>query len=349
MTLPKIARDNGPRLFVVGLLAAFSAWYAWRAVHPDSGSQLRFRSTVHMGTQRQTRRIWHTWSMVQTTFINHKIVALPAYGHLIRGDKLLLLDGSNYKMVRLDPSGELDVDAAFGKELVDSHSSFIPITDLASENGNRIWFCNPNRGVATWEHGGTIEQPLPLNIRPMRLTAARNRIFMTLANSDQAFAIYDNDGRLIQKFGEFVERQRQLPLLLDGAVAVDSEKQAFFFAPRYEGFLASYSLDGAPNFLIKTVDEPPLPLIPTDETGVYRHAPLSIQVASLSAFEGKLYVLINEGNADQHNSFFDVYDERDGSYLFSSKMNGRYSQIIPGETALYALGQDGIEIWRAHQ
>jgi len=271
----------------------------------------------------------------------------PAYSHICHEDKLVVLDAIRYAVQEISPAGRINGSVALTPAIL--LQSSMPLTAIAPQEDGTTWICNPNGSVVGFLRDGRVQRTLPHDVKAMRLDVSKDRLIVTLVNSNQLFAIYTTNGQIVKKFGEFLENQNQMPLLVDGWLTVDELQQSFFFAPRYAGFLASYGLDGTQRFLVQTMDASPLPRFRLNEKGALLFPSLSKKVSYLASREGKLYVLMNQQGSsldDKQNSSLDIYDSSDGSYLFSTILPGHYTEIAMGSNTVYTLGANGIDVWK---
>lgn len=335
----------GGALFAVSISAPMTAMpYSEQEIQP------KFRSGAVPQRQVHSTRVWERWNWRKLRSVGSGDGSEGlAYAHMGPGDSLMVYDAINYTVRRISPGAGLPENIAVPPEVF--RRTTLSLTDLApAEDGSTIWACNPNGSITGFDRDGGIQYTLPRTIRGMRLAVFKDRLITTLAGSEYLFGAYTRATKTIAQFGEFLDEQSKIPILTDGWLAADTSQQAFYYAPRYDGFLASYKLDGTPRFLIQTVESLPLPKRRRKADGLVLYPTLLTVISCISARAGKLYVLVNHagaGGPGTEPSVLDIYSTKDGSYLSSAVLPCHYTEIALGRGAGYTLGPAGVDVCAA--
>jgi len=333
----------GGVLFALALLRLAAAPYA------DQAAQLKFRSGVTPRRQARPDRVWDPWGWrkLRSIALSGSLEG-PVYPHIAADDSLVVYDAPNYAVRRISPAGVMRESIAIPAEVF--LRTTVSLTDVApAEDGAIIWGCNPNGNITGFDRAGRVLYTLPRTARGMRLAVFRDRLIATQVGSEHLFGAYTKEGRTVAQFGEVLEEQPNSLVLTDGWLAADASQQAFYYAPRYDGFLASYKINGASMFLVQTIDALPLPTLGRRADGGVNYPTLLASVSYIAARGDKLYVLVNRGGVvgepSAEPTTLDTYSARDGSYLSSSVMPGRYIGIALGHGVGYTIGAAGVDIW----
>ena len=342
--------STGGRKLFWGMAAVVAGCAAWRlpplAIR-DGEAQPKLKASSTPLPQRQRERTWRAveWERVATLGATEGLGA-PAFMRPGPQDSVTVLDGSSYTITKLSPAGKIV--ARFGIPDHVLRASTIPLTDMTSSEDGTTWVCNPNGRVVGFLSDGRIRYTLPDTAHAFKAVIVKDRLVLMLTpTSNQLFAIYTPEGRVVRTFGEFLEGQQRVGIVLAGSLTADTVAESIFFAPAYGGFLASYNLDGTRRFLVQTVDAPPPPKLQRTKSGGLKYQRLTtLQLSSLNVFEDNVYALVSlSGGPGGGRTVLDVYSERDGSYLHSIALPERCNGVALGRGFLHTGSAKGVTVW----
>ncbi|BBM69237.1 hypothetical protein [Rhodothermus marinus] len=167
---------------------------------------------------------------------------------------------------------------------------------------------------------------------------------------DALFELYrleSRDGRYrlvyLDRFGEFLERQETVSLLLDGLITgVDS---FFVYTPRRIGWIAAFRPNGDLKYYRTTIEPVPIPKLVQRGSAqwVDRSAPSSTYATSVD----RQYVYLYKGrNADKTFYQIDVYDAQTGTYRFTIPFPEWAGMLYVRDSLIYASQDTVVTIRR---
>ncbi|HEX3551805.1 MAG TPA: hypothetical protein VIA62_01075 [Thermoanaerobaculia bacterium] len=326
------------------------------AVGRFSGSRREVQPALRVQPRWQTKHA-RTW---QERSFDQPLVIAPAAGVRLarpvslkvdRSGDVLVLDWSDASVRRFSPSGQPGVSYHLPPGTPGGNPE-----DFDVDAGGNVWICYHDAGtVASFEPGGKLLATWHFARNPHRIMSAGSAgsagndglvIFAADAGRD-LFARYSPRGELAGGFGRLLAGDSQDLLALDGDVARDGAG-GFVYAAAHTGLLASYSLNGEPRFLVRTIDPVALPKIVATAGGSRKIAPGSPFAAlTVSVSGGLIHVLADLPSRKGGSSrAFDVYDDRDGGYLYSFHAPEQTAFALVAGDRLYTIRDDVVTRWR---
>ncbi len=311
-------------------------------------------------SQKKHARSWQERSFVKTMVIAPAAgvrLARPVSLKEDRSGDVLVLDWSDASVRRFSPSGRPGVSYHLPPGTAGGNPE-----DFDVDAAGNVWICYHDAGtVASFEPGGRLRKTWHLASNPHRVIFAGSAgsagsagegglvVFAADAGRD-LFARYSAQGELVGGFGRLLAGGSQDLLTLDGDVARDGRDDAggFVYAAAHTGLLASYTLNGEPRFLVRTIDPVALPKIVAASGGSQKIAPGSpLAALTVSVSGGLIHVLADLPSLQGGSSrAFDVYDNRDGSYLYSVHTPEPTAFALVAGDRVYTIRDDVVTRWR---
>jgi hypothetical protein len=296
--------------------------------------------------QAAAGRVWKEYAFEKKLGLDPSLdpsaVKDPVFLRVGAAGEIYLLDWADYRIKMYSPEGKLL--KTFGTERGVGEGGLSNPTSFSVRPDGSLWVCDPSqRSIQRFSPDGGAQVLRPQS--PVHRVAAVGDVMVTMAppGDDTLFEVYDSTGSRLGSFGHIIKNQRDRGLTLDGSVAGDNESRGFVYAGRYMPVIAGYGLDGEQRFLVRTIDgaDPPQAMFVEGRQKLKPSLPNLTR--SLSIAGDKLYVL---GGA----KVMDVYDKRDGTYLFSLKLPIACKDIVVRSDHVYAVAKGGaVRVWRIKQ
>jgi hypothetical protein len=301
--------------------------------------------------QRGHVRIWQERSFVKTLGLAPNAAARLVRPLSLKEDRsgdLLILDWSAAAVRRFSPDGQPRISYALPPGAPRGNPD-----DFDVDAAGNVWICYHDTGaVVELDPGGRLLNTWHLASSPHRVLAAApagdGGLVILAGNSGRfLFHRYSPQGELVGGFGQLLTGDSQDLLTLDGDVARDGAG-GFVYAAAHAGLLASYTLNGEPRFLVRTIDPVEMPKIVQESGHPIKIAPGSRLAALTVSISGDLiYVLVDlpvlmggPGRA------LDVYSNRDGQYLYSFHAPEQTPFTLVAGDRLYTIRDDVVTRWR---
>jgi hypothetical protein len=327
----------GALSFAIGYI--FNPPEAFVEVHPT------FLKDASPKPQPVGVRTWREYQFDKLLVIDSTAVAQPMVMQLDRAGNIYILDWSDFRIKMFSPNGALVKTFGEGK------GSFTNPTDFAVGSTGEVWVCDPpQRKITGFNADGGVMRTISPQRAVDRITLADNRLIaMASPGGTTLFEIYSPSGERLKTFGELIENQPEYGIALDGNVIVDEERQRFFYGSLYAGMLAAYDIQGQQRFIAQTIDGISLPVVQIMSRGIKVQSNSPLAILGIRVLGDQLYVLSGstvstDGNAKAQ--IMDVYDKRDGTYLFSFRLPLACSDILIQSDRLYTLGKDEVTGWQ---
>lgn len=323
----------GPR---VGVKAVRSA-PEWRKMTP---------SLQH---QRATSRLWKK-------LVFRKLFTLGENGALGFGDapkvkldplgNLYVVDYRRFSIKKYDPTGRLL--GVYGNGKGGQPGSFDSITDVGASPDGDVYVADVVRGTVTMFSSqarllNTFKPQIPI----YRLVSIEpdNTVVMFPPGRDSLFGVITRDGRLVSKFGSFLENPLD-GIVLDGVTARAGGSR-FVYAPFFLGWLAVFSDSGELKVLAETMNRPAIPAVNHGADGsVWIDQDVQISTQSLSVVGDQIFLLSGTPSGSRTSSVVDVYQLSDGQYQYSFELPEKTISLLVMQDIAYTLGSGTIACWR---
>lgn len=295
--------------------------------------------------QPARERIWKEYAFEELTALSPAVVTKPAILRADEAGRIYVLDWADLRIKMFSPEGNLLKTLGEGKGR--GAGAFVNPTSFSVGAGGDVWISDPlQRRITRFDTDGKAWTTVPQS--PVdRLTVAGDVLITMAPPSNTAlFAVYNLSGENLKSFGELIEDQYKNGLVLDGNVVADGAGREFIYGGRYAGVLARYSADGERRFIVQTIDGTPPPgILSVGESQKLKPSgPLAVM--SMSIVGDELYVLSGTRADGAGGQVMDVYDKRDGNYLFSLKLPTACTEAVVLAGRVYTLGDKGVTVWR---
>lgn len=292
-------------------------------------------------------RVWRERSFVRTLSLSPGAGAPLSRPLSLKEDRsgdLLVLDWSAGGVRRFSPDGK---PGAFYRSPLGTPAA--SPDDFDVDAVSNVWICSHDTGtVVELDPAGKPLASWHLANGPHRVLAPGQGHLVVFASDPgpDLFGRYSEKGKLLDGFGRLLAGDLQDTLALDGDVARDGD--GLVYAATHAGLLAAYRLDGDLRFLVRTIDPVELPKILESPNGERRVAPGSPFAAlAVSVSGGRIHVLVDAPAPDGGpGRALDVYDDRDGRYLYSFHAPERASFALVSGDRLYTIRGDEVTRWR---
>ncbi|HEY0174591.1 MAG TPA: hypothetical protein VGB98_26480 [Pyrinomonadaceae bacterium] len=303
------------------------------------------------GNQPAAGRVWREHAFEKVHALSPTAVTRPT---LMRSDdagNIYVLDWADLRIKKFSPDGNLL--KVFGEGKGTGAGAFANPTGFSVGAGGEVWVCDPRqRRITRFDSEGGARTIAPQSAVDRIAAVGDVLVTMSPPRKDAFIEVYNLSGERLKSFGEMIEDQYEMGAVLDGTVVSAGENQEFIYGSMYTGALARYGAGGERRFVVRTIDGVPPPKILT--TGatqeIQPNSPLAVM--SLSVLGDELYVLSGvraDGTSGAGAQVLDVYDKRDGNYLFSLKLPVDCMEAIVRAGYVYTLGRDGVTVWRFRQ
>lgn len=258
-----------------------------------------------------------------------------------------VVDGADWTVKQFSPEGRFV--RSYGNGGGRGPGELASITDLEFGRDGRLWVADESaRRIHLFSPGGELLRSVPTEVAPYRLAGfgPGRMVTLMLVGSDHLFGVIDRQGRLVESFGEFLDRQREHGFALDGFLSPDG-RGGFVYAGLYAGILAAYSGKGELRYLKSTIGGLAPPRLFRDAQGkrwVDREAPIS--ALSLSVSGDAIHLVSSFDSGARRLGVLDTYALADGSYLHSRRTpEGCAHAAVHGEH-LFTLGEIDVTQWK---
>jgi hypothetical protein len=298
--------------------------------------------------QHTAERVWKEPAFEKMFAIDSASVKEPMILQVDSAGNPYVLDWSDFKVKQFSLDGKML--RAFGDET--GRDPFVNPTAFSIDGSGNVWVADPQQQrIKVFNADGNSHSITPPNAI-YRVAAAPNSLFtMAAPGNKKLFEIYDLSGRQLKAFGEYLADQSEKGLILDGNIVSD-ENRGFIYGARYMSILGAYDSEGNQRFFVQTIDGIPQPTL-LDIEGKKRIKPESKpSVLSMSIAGNELYVLSGirfDGKTGNGGQTLDVYDKREGRYLFSLKLPFACKSALVRSDYLYTLAKGEITVWRFKQ
>lgn len=301
--------------------------------------------------QAAAGRVWKEYSFEKLLTLGPSAVTKPVIVRVADTGDIYTLDWADLRIKKLSPDGKLL--RSFGDGKGTGAGAFTNPTSFSVTPGGELWVCDPlQRKLAHFEPNGTVDVVTPRDAVDRVAVLGDALVTMAPPGNNALFEVYSPSGKQLRSFGEFLQNQPEQGIILDGAIVGDADSGGFVYGGRHIGVIAGYGVDGGRRFVAHTIDDTPLPKVlnidgrlKVKPTGAPSVMSLSIQGNYLYALSGT-QAETTDGASVQ---VMDVYDKRDGNYLFSLKLPDTCIEAVVHADRIYVLNSEGITMWRFRQ
>lgn len=300
--------------------------------------------------QSTVGRTWRQFNFEKANAVGSTSVKEPTLMRVDESGNIYVLDWSDLRIKEFSPEGKLF--KTFGGEK-GTNDAFVNPTGFSIGPAGEIWVCDPRQQrIKGFYADGNTQTVTPRSAIDRVAALGDALITMAPPGNNKLFEVYDLSGKWLRSFGEFVKDQSETGIVLDGSIIGDTENRGFIYGGRYTGLIAAYDADGKQRFIVQTIDGVTLPSI-LDVEGRRKPNPNATQsVLSMSIVGNALYVLSGvraDGTGRPGGRVLDVYDKRDGHYLFSLNLPVACWEAVVGPNYIYTLDNHEVAVWRFRQ
>ena len=337
-------------VLILAVLAVFmSLSYAIGFVTDRSPKMVELQTAFLSGerapkAQPTTVRVWRKPAFEKKAVLNSTSLKNPEKMQANNNGNIFVLDWSDLRVKEFSPDGKLL--RMFGEE-VGSPEAFVNPTDFAMDSGGNLWVCDlKQKRIGVFNTDGSKKTIKPQNTT-YRLAAIGDVMFtMVTPSHSRLFETYDLSGRQLKSFGELIDDPYNKGIILDGDIVADPENHGIFYGGRYLGIIGAYDVEGNQRFLVQTIDNVPPPKVLGIEGKQKIKPDTTPAILSLSALDNELYVLSGAHRDGTGGKVMDVYDKRDGHYLYSWELPAVGEEAIVGSNYIYIRHYNEVTVWR---
>jgi hypothetical protein len=306
-------------------------------------------------TQTATGRVWKDHSFEKMLALDSTILSDPKITRVDDTGQIYAMDWADFKVKMFSPEGKFLKSFGEGKGdgLGTGAGAFINPTSFSVRPGGDVWVSDPQQRKITHFNPNGGAQALALPDAVYRIAAVGDVLFtMSPPGQSALFKVYNPTGEQLKSFGEIIQEQPGNGIVLDGYIVGDAESNGFVYGGRYMGVMAGYDANGEQRFVVRTIDVPTPPKV-LDIGGKRKMKPNSTQsILTMSIMGDQLYVLSGAavgGAGGAAEQVMDVYDKRDGTYLFSLKLPVGCKEAVVRPGYVYTRDDGGVTVWRFAQ
>ena len=342
-------------LFILAVAAVFlSLSYAIGFVTDNTPKTVELQTAFLAGerapkAQPSTARVWRKPSFEKAAVLNATSLKAPAKMGANNSGNIFVLDWSDLRVKEFSPEGKLL--KAFGEE-TGKPGAFVNPTGFALDSSGNLWVCDiKQQRIEVFNTDGSRKTITP-KITTYRIAAIGDvMITMVTPTHDRLFETYDLSGQQLQSFGEILADQTDKGIILDGDIVADAENRGIIYGGRYLGILGAYDAEGKQRFLVQTIDSVPPPAVLDVERSEGKKRKIKPNttrpILSLSVLGNELYVLSGTStDGSGGGKVMDVYDKKDGHYLYSWELPADGQEAIVGSNYVYIRRDNEVTVWR---
>lgn len=339
-------------LLILAIAAIFlSLSYAIGFVSEPSSKTIELPTAFLAGgapkAQLTTVRVWRKPGFKKTAVIDSASLKAPAKIQVNNDGHVFVLDWSDLRVKEFSPDGKL---LRTSGEEAGGPEAFINPTGFAMDSGGNMWICDfKQERVGVFNADGSKRSFRPKNTI-YRLAALEDvMVTMVVLEHNKLFETYDSSGNQLKSFGELIEDQANKALVLDGDIVADTENHGIIYGGRYLGIIGAYDAEGKQRFLVQTIDNVPQPKVVNVEDKMRKMKPnTALPVLSLSVLGNEVYVLSgvhSDGTEGRSGKIMDVYDKRDGHYLYSWEIPAVGQEAVVAPNHIYIRSNKEVTVW----
>ena len=336
-----------PRGMVVGLVLGVIVAASWTS-HWLARSETaveEFTLVADPVPQAVHVRTWRSSPSIVSRIEDERV--FEAAGSAIHAGGLFVLDWRDQAVKRFSLSGEL---TAVARMESDRFSPDAYPSDFDISPSGEIYLAYPKlQSIRVYGEDGKLLRSLLLPKAPHRIALLSDSEFVIMTGRLDNFLFhrFSVDGQFLSSFGRLVDGI-QHPLPLDGWIASDAQG-GLIFASFHSGLLARFdATTGSRQFLVEGIRRGPLPSVMVASSGRRRVKPGSPFYSLAVSVDGnEIYVLCDRDRLYSQRTL-DVYDLRDGRYLWSTQLQEPLSHAVVRGGLLFGGTRSRLSIWRLH-
>lgn len=342
-------------LFILSVVAVFlSLSYAIGFVTDRTPKSVELQTAFLTGehapkAQPTTARVWRKPSFEKTAVLDATSLKSPAKMNANNSGNIFVLDWSDLRVKEFAPDGKLL--RAFGEETGES-GAFINPTGFAMDSRGNLWVSDiKKQSIEVFNTDGSRKTITPKTTIYRIAAIGDVMITMVTPTHDRLFETYDLSGQPLKSFGEILADQTDKGLILDGDIVADAENHGIIYGGRYMGIIGAYDADGKQRYLVQTIDNvaPPAVLDVERSEGKKRKIKPNTTrpILSLSVLDNEVYVLSGTSiDGSGAGNVIDVYDKKDGHYLYSWELPANGQEAVVGSNYIYLRRDNEVTVWR---
>lgn len=261
-----------------------------------------------------------------------------------------VFDAGDFVIKKYTPDGKLIQKFGYGKG--NGPGELSSPQDFAVDKDGNVWVTDIGTvRVTIFDHKGRVLKTLRPNSPSMRiviLKGGRHFVLSPSSKLEDQYELYGIDSNSLRTFGRFIADQTQNYIALGGRIVPD-EYGGFVEAFSRSGYIVAFDTTGKIRFFRETIDQIPFPkLIPFGEGGkgrrIDRRAPWTS--ISLSIVADEIYVLCIIESYKAKAGVIDVYDAKEGSYLYSFKLPDWSTYAFVTKDYVYSIVDTTVTKWK---
>lgn len=263
---------------------------------------------------------------------------------------IYVLDLGTPNIIKFSKEG--NIVSKFGKGKGKGPGELINPTDFSIDEKGNIWIIDPAQGqVLVFDKRGDILSNFKVIIPSYRISTLNstkevkdsfNYVLVSL-NNDKLFHIYQSN-KAINSFGNMITNQEKYSIMLSGKLATDNNNNIYFTADR-GSLLVSFNSKGNLRFAIKTIENSePLPKIKI-ENNILR-LPNTFTSLDISIKNDKIFILNRFGLEKLKKNVIDIYNSKNGQYIFSIIIPERIYSCDLKDNNIYAINDTSLLIYK---
>jgi|SRR5690554_3987419 len=256
---------------------------------------------------------------------------------------IYVLDISSPKIAVFSRDGSLISEIGKGKG--QGPGELINPTDFSFDDNNNLWVVDPGQNrIVIFDIKNNILNHIKMIKPGYRIAVINNYKYIIIPfNNNELFAVYDNDIE-INSFGNIIMQQEKFSILLSGLLSKDRTNNLYFTTDR-SSLLLSYNHKGDLRFAVKTIEDlEPLPKLKEFNNQVMR-LPDTFTSLSLSIKEDRIYILNRYDLGKQKSSYIDIYNNKNGQYIFTLMIPAKIYSCDIKSNNIYAINDTALLIY----
>lgn len=272
-------------------------------------------------------RRWTEFRWRQIFTLDSPQIEHPELFDVTEGGELWVLEWSTFVIKHFSQAGTLlgHIQLTRGRD-AEKGEVAVP-TAVAVSSVGEVWVCDPIRKIfIMFKPDGTLQTIVRQAAQAYRIALLPDAIVASRTPSGEAndFDIYSPSGTLVKSLAlPLISEKNRDAVVLDGEVAPHSSGNSFVYGPRWVGLIAKLRTTGEQAFVVRTVDNIPVPtvmFVHQQSRRVVRGSPVAL--SSINVIGNDIFVLTgvqtrNGLSTSSEGQVVDVYDNHDGKYKAS--------------------------------
>lgn len=300
--------------------------------------------------QTPSGRLWKDFEFSTFSLDTSITSSLNHPAHLRYHDKYLyVMDASDQFIKRFNEYGVF-VDT-IGNGRGRGPGEFLSFTDL-DFSSNHIWVSDVNkRELTSFDYEGNLINSFNYKRGTFRVASSEDEVFLLTLGDSLLISKYDFNGKLISKFGEFINNQRLNTMSMSGRIFYVPELNELAYLLHKASYLFYFSPMGDLIRAVELIDKQKFhntsPKIIENNMIQAKSPRTETEISDWAIFEGKLFLkgLIRTGSEfTDRIDFIDVYSLDGSTYLYSVKVPYIFHSFAIKENILYFISLPTQEV-----